>query len=829
MGMMIKHSIKNILAKPVRLIVLMICIVFAGFAGLLALDMSNNVDSLMIGYAMKMIGKMDIMVRDTSSRALKEAEEKYDITVVGISSDVQPLFEKDKSSYAYSTEEQISVIAFSDIRKACELAVLKDVDTLDDTSAVINKKYADRFNAAVGDTISVRTNDKREIKLKVTGIVDITNILISGNSVIVNENVFKQITCVSALSYPIQLIDVQNDKEITAVKELIRKNDPKATVSSLDELIQSDGIDQVYSAFYLLFIISFLLVIFVTMSLAEKTVNERMSVIGTLRSLGIGQGKTAFLLLLENAIYAVTGGIAGCILYRLLKPALVGTLFGSMFMLRNSERVTDYLSETPFYVYLIIIAGALVVECAYPLFELVKAVKTPIRDIIFNNKDTEFKYRWTRLYAGAGLVMVSVVSALLTRNFITMSVSLITGIFALALLIPFLIRICSRALSMMFRKMRMPIAQLAAENVSRNKIIIGTAVLCITSIVLSLLIGGVGESLTSHLVTPDYSCDLIVDIFLSDVNHQYRFIGNIDGVSETDYVYGDSIGTSINGSKQEVYSVWADVPHSLFADLPKEGFDLKDGEIVMTEPKAKHLGIKPGDEVTVAFNADTDFPNIMNFVLKDTVPVGNDTALLSSDTIIISKTLYDHLFDGSLTNILLKTDRPDEVKAFINDNVENGNVDVNTYEELKQNSVERSEGLLTVLRLVIAFSVLLTLIGVAGNQSLGFVTRKREIALLHSVAMPRKKLCRLLFLESLFSMGISAFFAIIAAPFLFNVLGHLFALFSDGDISILEKGSVDTSMMFAYLLIMLSIYLLTTLSPVKQLRKMNMSEELKYE
>jgi ABC-type antimicrobial peptide transport system permease subunit len=121
------------------------------------------------------------------------------------------------------------------------------------------------------------------------------------------------------------------------------------------------------------------------------------------------------------------------------------------------------------------------------------------------------------------------------------------------------------------------------------------------------------------------------------------------------------------------------------------------------------------------------------------------------------------------------------------------------------------------------------LIGVAGNQSLGFVTRKREIALLHSVAMPRKKLCRLLFLESLFSMGISAFFAIIAAPFLFNVLGHLFALFSDGDISILEKGSVDTSMMFAYLLIMLSIYLLTTLSPVKQLRKMNMSEELKYE
>ena len=87
----------------------------------------------------------------------------------------------------------------------------------------------------------------------------------------------------------------------------------------------------------------------------------------------------------------------------------------------------------------------------------------------------------------------------------------------------------------------------------------------------------------------------------------------------------------------------------------------------------------------------------------------------------------------------------------------------------------------------------------------------------------------MLFLESVFSMGISAVIAAITAPFLYGVLGHLLDVIGDGDINILEQGMAATTKGLLYLGVILVVYLMTTLIPFKYLRKMNIAEELKYE
>lgn len=827
MGIMIKHSLKNIFAKPMRLLVLLVCVIFASFTGLLAIDMSNNINSLLRGYAMDMLGTMDVIVTNSSSDILEGVNDTYDITAVGITFSTQYEYSHDSSNYAYSFEENISVDSFSDIEDAFAMSVFPETENLDDTTAIVTKEYADNFEVSEGDTITLQTRDEQIIELTVIKIVDINNSLLSGNDVIVTNEISRRIMCVPELDYQIWLVDVHNDSQVTAVTEMLRSNDPKADIESMDDMLQADGIEQIYYLFYLLFLISFLLVVFVTMSLAEKIVNERMSVIGTLRSLGVSQGRTAFVLLIENALYAIIGGVIGCVLYNIIKPTLFSTVF--TIDINGETDIKKYLGATPIYIYLIVILGAMLIECAYPLYELLKAVKTPIRDIIFNNKDTEFKYKWTRLYIGAGLAVLSIIMAFLTKNFITMAVSLVSGVVALAMLIPFLIRICSRGLSALFHKTKLPVAQLASENISRNKIIMGTAVLCITTIILSLLIGGVGNALTKNLVTPDYNCDILVFVYYSDEDHGYRFIDNIDSVTETDYIYGTSLYAAVNDNEKVLNTIWADTPHTMFSELPAEGFGLSDNEMILTEPYAQSLGLSVGDEFTVAINADTDFPNVLTFVLADTIAYGDNSALLGSKTMIISKDLYDHLFDGSLEYIFAKTDDPEGVKTVIENNVESNYVRVQTYEELKTEYETQANGLIMVLRLVVAGSVALTLIGIAGNQALGFVTRKRETALLYSVAMSRRKLRRLLFLESLFSMGLSGIIAAIAAPFLYNVLGHLFDLISGGDLNILANGSINPATMFTYLGIILLVFLLTTLTPIRHLRKMNIAEELKYE
>ena len=120
------------------------------------------------------------------------------------------------------------------------------------------------------------------------------------------------------------------------------------------------------------------------------------------------------------------------------------------------------------------------------------------------------------MYAGIVLGVVAIVAGFLVKNFLMLAVSLARGIIALAVLIPFLIRILSKGIAAVCRKLSLPVAQLAAENISRNRIIMGTAVLCVTSLTLSLLIGSMGEALSGDLEKSDYDCDVIVDISVND-------------------------------------------------------------------------------------------------------------------------------------------------------------------------------------------------------------------------------------------------------------------------------------------------------------------------
>ena len=274
--------------------------------------------------------------------------------------------------------------------------------------------------------------------------------------------------------------------------------------------------------------------------------------------------------------------------------------------------------------------------------------------------------------------------------------------------------------------------------------------------------------------------------------------------------------------------VYEDTPHTRLTDVPSEGFGLNENEIVLSETRARSLGLNVGDEVEVSLNTDTDFPNTMSFVVAQIIDTGN-TAVLSTNTVIINADLYERLFDNALTMILIKTDDPDTVKELINKNTQTSVIEVKTMDDLVTEFESQAEGLLLVLKLVVAGSIGLTLIGIAGNESLGFITRRREMAMLYSVAMPRKRIRRLLFLESLFSIGLSATVASVSVLFLYQVLGNLMALLSDGDLNILRKGTIDPGTMITYLVVIVFVFLLTTLIPIRYLRKMKISEELKYE
>lgn len=827
MGLMIKHSLKNIFLKPARLLLLVFCITFASFTALLALDMRNNIDSFMKGYMMEMLGKMDIMAYNTSEDIMDGLDEIAEYKAVGVTSLTEYEYERDPSGYEYSFERPIQVISLSDMDAAAEMAFIPESITIDDESAVVNKLYADKYGVSVGDTITLETRDEVELELKVVSVLNIKNTIISGESVLVSNETIRRISCIRNCDYNAWMIDVVDDAKSSKAAEVLRNNDPRAELEVVSEAINESDIQQIYNMFYLLFLISFLLVIFVTISIAEKIVNERMSVIGTLRSLGVTQGKTAFILLIENILYAAIGAGIGIFIYSKVKPVFLDT-----FMKASSSEglieISKYIRPTPLYIYLLILAGSILIECAYPLYELTKAVKTPIRDIIFDNKDTEFKYRFGRLYAGIVLAIVSVIAGFLVKNFFTLAVSLVCGVIALSVLIPFVIRGVSKALTAGFKKLSFPVAQLAAENISRNRIIMGTAVLCVTSLTLSILLGGIGEALSKDLSKKEYDFDLNASIHVNDDEHDYRYIEIIDGVEETDYIYSVPVRATLGDDKEKTITVASDTAHTMTEGIPEEGYGLAENEAVISSASAERLGLKTGDEIKLVLYPDTDFPLERSFVVRDIVDM-EKVFKDGSGGIIINRDLYKHLFSDNLDSVRIRTADPEAVKKRIEKYSETSSLTVATKEELIEDDVKSSKALLTIMRAIVGGSAALTLIGIAGNQSLGFLTRKRETALLYSVALPRAGCRRLLFLESLFSMGISALVSAVTAPFLYGVLGHLLDVISDGDINILGQRSIGAAEIAVYLAAILAVFMMTTLIPAGYLRKMNIAEELKYE
>lgn len=68
------------------------------------------------------------------------------------------------------------------------------------------------------------------------------------------------------------------------------------------------------------------MIFFIISAFAKNIASERLSVIGTLRSIGAEKRKASVTLLIECAFYGLFGGILGMLLFYALKDTLLGNM-----------------------------------------------------------------------------------------------------------------------------------------------------------------------------------------------------------------------------------------------------------------------------------------------------------------------------------------------------------------------------------------------------------------------------------------------------------------------------------------------------------------------
>ena len=120
--------------------------------------------------------------------------------------------------------------------------------------------------------------------------------------------------------------------------------------------------------------------------------------------------------------------------------------------------------------------------------------------------------------------------------------------------------------------------------------------------------------------------------------------------------------------------------------------------------------------------------------------------------------------------------------------------------------------------------VILSVIGLSGNQVLGFEARRREYAVMYSTSMSRKQITRLIFQETLLSIGSSVLIGMIVGV----VLSLLIRRTTVALTMTLPVG-IGVTQCLLITVILIFIMVITSLRPLRLLKKMKIAEELKYE
>ena len=824
MNIIVKNLLKNVFCKPFRTLLVVFSIFVCSFCAMLSFDLVTSIKDVISDLYGELIqGDIIAIVDDYSAKGLPDGFPEADI--MKINSNSEQLYRDIPGEYAYVTSETMNIYGV-DVDQAIHMELLDADVTLEDNEALIGFKLSESYGYSVGDKFVVHDRAGDEHELTVVGILpkETSNILLSGNKALINMNTADMLSC-GKDDVGVLMIDILDDTQIEDAAKMLEDHYPDGNVVNLslsDEDMES--IDELAAFLYLLFAITFLLVIFVTASICNRIVSERMSFIGTLRSLGMSTGRTGRILLLENVFYAVVGSIPAVVLYSLIRTPFFDLLFYAQDA--NGNPIPYHVRPLSVFLVVGIVLGAAAIECLIPLKAILKALNTSIRDIIFDNRDTEYKYSKFGLITGLVLLAGAIVSFFFRKNLIGATICLLCTVTALAFLFPWIFKGIVTLINRAATKNGNAKWMLASIEAMSRKSTVSSGVLCVTAAAMSVVVFTFAQSTMDMMGGYNYSSDVIVSCY--EKMKALSFIEKLDGVTDTEAIYENPMYVCFNGDEKQEYTEFYAMPdeggfkyYNFFENVPES---LEEGSILVDDRYAAKKGLHPGDTITITYDPDGVVPIEREYTIAALFKVTSFDGM--TGTFIMTKQEYKEIFRDEIGYFLVECEDPDYVKNMIETYaVGSGINNVSTLDEYIEQHDSDSAQLTTIMSVIIVIAIGMTFIGMASNQLIGFEGRKKECAVMLSTAMGKGKLSGILFLEMLITSIIASLMGTAVGLFLTGVIGT--ATDNAQGLYLVIKADPVKSILFCIVLII--VFAGTVLFPIKNLRKMKISEQLKYE
>ncbi|WP_303796266.1 ABC transporter permease [Ruminococcus flavefaciens] len=818
MRLVFKHLFKNIWAHKLRTVLLILIIAVCSFTAMISFDMSGSLNGMIKGVLSNTLGTSDIEVETKSPVDDSFGEGAPDCNIIKMAVMGSAFDRHIDFDSSYVNRSMISVFGF-DEDTAKKMSLIREGTDLSGKKAAISESFADEFGYKVGDKIVFHGEQDKPVEFTVGSIEKKQGIFNMGEIAVISYENMKELTLSGELEITDVLIDVKDDARVAEAEKFFKKKYPTAEVTNfLESKEVTDAIKSVTRLFVVLFAVCLLLVIFVTISVSERMIVDKMSVVGTFRSLGISAKKTTFALMFENALYGLVGSIIGIIAYCLIKKPF----FDSAFVIGGTDAIKPPVPMPKWYLIAAVIIGAMLIECLCPIKEAIKAIKTPIRDIIFNTKETE--YRPSRVFTVIGIILlaVSVVTFFFKDSFVLSMTCFVCFIASVAMLFNYVERGIAGLLAKLFAKRNFPIAHLAAVEAGNKKSTVGSSVLCVTAAALAIVIYIFSNSLASMYDHAAFNCDVICTLSgcKSDL---LSYVEQLDGVDKVEYFYLTVDDLKLDNEKVDCYVYgFNNEGAELLSAFDLDADHLEKDEVCLDRMLMKKYGYKEGDKVKITFMDKGYLPIVREFTIKAKVKI--DYMAATGTSVIVSEEVYKEIYNDFPQFMLVRGDDAKALKKTIQDHSGDFIQIAYTKSEYDLNIALTRAAIKMILNILILIGVGLTFAGVVSNQLIGLEGRKRECAVMTSVAMPRKKLSKMFLIENMISSGTALLFAVPVGIFMSYEFGRI--------MDILEQVMpvrIPVIKCIFYAIFLFAVFTLVSLFPIRALKKMDVVSQLKYE
>ena len=714
------------------------------------------------------------------------------------------------------------------IEEAKKIGMLNsDVPVLEGNQLVVSERQAKDYNFKEGQKIKIIFEDK-EYEFEIVKIVEnkgMNSVIMEYPHFICNNDEIAMIRGISSDMTDLLYINVLEEGKAGEYAEFLGEHNDNYMIEALaDEETIKESTELVSYILLMIFVMATIMIMFVVSSLNKIIIAERMPVIGTFRSIGATKGKMNSILILENVVYGLLGGlIGGFIGYKL------NSMVAGLFVSASGVNITEETSKIDGLMILIGVLFAVLLQIVITIKAIIKANKKPVKDLIFDVQSTRYRVLKNRTIVGAILAVASIIVNYIFKDINILLTVLVIAMFisGVAMVVPYLLQKITKILSVVFKKLGCQTAFVASKNIAYNKMIVVSSRVVVVALSLMLAIVTVSGSVTNlfqsfRLMVDDY------DVVLQNTTKEeedYKQLLKLEGVTNIEYLhsYWDEI-TYNNGKKFNIAPTIVGMKESrkYIDELNYKISDLKENEILIDEVYAEKNNLKIGDSLKLNFaTLNKEF----EYVIKGTV---NSTYFTTQRNVIIVN--LDH-YIKDITKIPMQVQLKVEdgtdmnkLKNSVKDTMKELGLTVQTVEEYITVQEEGTASIMALFYVVIGLAVILSFIGIINNQVISFIQRRKEIAVLNSTCMSKGQLKKMLFFETVFANVIAAIIAIITSIIATDMVDNFMKGMS---MYVQVEYDIKTALVFAGAIIM--VLILTLISPLRKLKKMNIVNEIKYE